>query len=624
MSERFTRTIPFACALLWSAGITLGLLTCGEPVTHSISAAIPGILMALGAGGMVFVADRRGQFPIGPGTILVLLLIVIGCFPVTDESLLLGTRFLSAWFGLIGAWALSCSYQHRGTILRLLFAVGGVLCLLGLAQTIYIRDSVREVYSALPHDVLPSLQTEKGAAFLDSWRASGTAINANAYAGLLLLLLASFAVVRSGTWAPVAWVGAFLCAGSLGATLAALIIFGVAYRKSKVGRLALVAFLASIILVVLAASGAWNTPWLESKVTSFRNRMDYAAQAFRVLGSQSPLGEGFGAFADLRFGVMRPGEGSSVWVHNTPLQLIIELGWGTLAMAGIVVAAVLSLRRGNGPRAVTPESSEVAAEASAGIASGAQWGMLLGAIASPWISGVMSFLPADVEFPLADSTICGGLAWGLFRLATSIPGPTATKKFLWMGIMAFAVHSLVDFDLYMPGVALVLCVVVAACFEYRQHSPLWTRVALAVCLCAPLGLMGIATMRFDADLKLRHLKDSPNPDSLAAVSAAPFRFEPLLSVLKTHPVDGPKLVLERWLALPDHLKARPLPTLLAARALSRLAAPTDQLVTWARVIHPPEEGPLVEEIELRRAEVLERAGASDRAEEIRRKLRGGR
>ncbi len=532
-------------------GIGLRLLLPDEPSSSPIEGAL--VRIPLLAGAAVILLERlvrRGSAP-NAAVWLVPLAILPGCFPTTALGV---TRALDLVAALAAGIALRDLVIHDGfaaTLRRWVLALGVVLCLVGLAQPLWQREQLREIVGDA-WDAFPMAR-----AFLESDRATATLVNANAFAGLLLLLLPLAIGGRSGrvgAGVMLVLVATFGATGSAGAALALLLAVGLRWREPgplrRWWRGGFIVGLAGVLVLVVALATSWRPPLIDSKVDTFRQRIDYHSLGARMLPDAGMLGTGLEATRELRWAHARPDEWSSAYIHDTWFQLLIELGPVAMLAAAGGVLLVVRRRRDAGPTA-TPDPPR-------GLALAFGAGIVLGVGAAPMLNGVPRLLPLGWEFPLVDAILLGGCAFGVAHALRGIAAPTRAA---WgVGILAFALHGLLDYDLYVPGVATTLCVVVALA-PRRPISPgaldrPVLAVAALVLLALPLAAGLVALIRDDARIAVSAVRGgSSRQEHLLALEnlVTTFPDAGALQALTRHPA-----AFERALAtLPDAIRERP-------------------------------------------------------------------
>lgn len=542
------RPLGLLGALMLGLGLGLRFLLPDEPSSSPLEGAL--VRIPLLSGAAIILLERLIRRGPAPSAVvwLIPLAILPGCFPLTAIGVTRAMDLVAAVCAGIALRDLVVHDRFGATLCRWLLALGLALCLIGLAQALWQRDELREAVGTA-WDASPMAR-----AFLDSNRATSTLVNANAFAGLLLLLL-PLAIggrgSRSGRGVLIVLLATLATTGSAGAILALLLALGVRWRAPDThGRWCRAGFIggaAGVLLLVTALATSWQPPLVGDKIETFRQRLDYHALGARMLADAGPLGAGIEATQELRWAHARPDEGHSDYIHDTWLQLLIEIGPVGMLLAASGVGLLAYRRRTKTP---APEQDRPTEHGSrAAVAFGI--GVTVGVTMAPLLNGVPRVLPLGwAAPPILDALGLAGCVLLSARMLRNVIPPSGAA-WTW-GIVAFALHGLVDYDLYVPAAATMLG---AAC-ALAPIKPAQTRsmdrpllaVAGLVLLTLPLvvGLVGLArdnarlainaVRRGDAvEEHLRTIEDLatslPDPVALEGLSRHPARFTRALDAL---------------------------------------------------------------------------------------------
>ena len=487
------RPIGLLGALLLGLGLGLRLLLPDEPATRPITNALARIPLFAGSGLILLEQLLRRKAAPAAAAWLLVLAILPGCFPITAQGVARALDFLAAVSVGIAVRNLVVHDGMGPTIRRWLLACGVTLSVIGLSQTLWQRDQLRS--DPLVSEVW--FTSPMAQAFLDSDRASATLFNANAFAGLLLLLL-PLGIWRSGRRGAilvmVLMTFGFVAAGSAGATLALLLSLAVARREpGPVGpwcRGLALAGAAGVLLLITCLSFQWTPPLVGGKLATFSQRLDYHRLGFRMLDDMGLSGAGLEATRELRWAHARPDEDHSAHLHDTWLQLLIELG--PVGLLALVVAVGLLLRgQRRRPESVAPPVDQLLSR-TLGL------GLAGGMFVAPLLNGVPRVLPLNWEAPpWLDGVILVVIAVTAARASRGMGSPSRAA---WaVALTAFALHGLVDSDLYAPAAATVLATVIALAPVTVPRDGPGDRVLLllgsALLLLMPLADAGVSLLR---------------------------------------------------------------------------------------------------------------------------------
>ena len=457
-----------------------------RPAAEAIAVA----LLAFGSGLLLVDAGLRGRAAASS----LALLAPIALIPPAWNSDAAGTKLaIDLATAVVAGFAVRTFAAHGGSVAlrRLAATMVLVFAAFGLAQWLYLNEAVREAAEAMAHDLA---STERGRAFLASWRARATFTSPNAFAGWLamlgpLVVVGAWSHSRSlGLVAAVLVGAAFGAAGSAGAAVALLIAGVVVARiRTEPGgrgrRLANAAAVCTAIGALAVIVMALTSGPTGGKLATLGERFDYARAGLRLLADTAPFGGGFGA-VDLRAATaFRPGESFSRSLHNWWLEGAVEMGvWFLPFVAMMLILArrvVLNLLSAtNAPR--VPQSDGAGAGASAGgpgagnasaneracdgddgglrdtkTSSTTAKGVLVGVFLAGVLHPFVGFLPPvwNVD-PWLEAVLVAAATAGAWRIAGAFrfSGPAGSVALL-CGYLAFLIHGLVDFDLAIAGVA---------------------------------------------------------------------------------------------------------------------------------------------------------------------------
>ena len=339
---------PLALLGTFMLGLGLGLrfLLPDEPTVSPIAGALVRIPLYSGAAVVLLERLIRGGPAPTAAIWLIPLAILPGCFPATALGVTRAFDLVAAICAGIALRNLVVHDRFGATLCRWLLALGITLCLVGLAQSLWQRAQLREAVGSA-WDGWPMAR-----AFLESNRASSTLVNPNAFAGLLLLLLpVAVGVARyaSGALVLLALLAALAATGSAGAMLALLLALGIRWRDTTPTRwwcrAGFLVGIGAVLVLVTALATSWQPPLVGGKIDTFRQRMDYHALGARMMADAGPLGAGLEATRELRWAHARPDEANSAYIHDTWLQLLIEIGPVGLLLAAAGIVLIVRRRR---------------------------------------------------------------------------------------------------------------------------------------------------------------------------------------------------------------------------------------------------------------------------------------
>jgi hypothetical protein len=612
------------------AGLALILLRIAEPVGSPLAEGLS--LAILASGSWITLAARAIRREPMPTVLagLPLIPIALGAFPRTPESVRLALVFAVAW----SVWLAMQGGSRRAALAHAgaaaLLAMGGFLALMGVCESLFQRDEMRRLLNESMTTV--PWEDARARAFLLSNRAATTFINANAFAGFLLLLLpAALLTARSKSFRCVLsliLLAGFLASGSLGAALSLIVTFALWAPTLSLRRWSRIALGAPLVAVGLLLALGTESAFLQSKLSSLVHRLDYWKQAVRIAFDTPPWGHGFGAFAELRFGVMRSGEEGSVWVHNTPLQLLIELG---PLMTGLFIT-VLALRWTRGSQASVAAASEPEELQTQQPSRAFLVGVVAATFGIPFISRGTTLLPLHMEWPLVDAmlnTTVVSLLLMLLSAKRSTAGRitllerAAEPRLLRLGLVAFALHSLIDFDVYSPGNAIAAAALLGIAGPSVKQTLNRSALALIVIVMLfPLLAMQASRQRDEVAHVLARGTRAFSDQEDASIRLGPldgpaFPGQALAALLHHEDPALNREILNRFASLPPALARRPLHQLWSAQA--RVASLKDPIELRAilREFDGQSSSRLWPEYLLLSAEIFDRLGQPTDAEATR-------
>lgn len=599
-----TSPLALLAAFLLAAGSLLALLIPPEPVATPLFAAAPLVLLALGVLAASVHALLRREAAAGFGSLLLALLFLVPALPPVRGHLPLAAT-LAILVLAAAAWR---SMRLQGAAFTLLLAGLALTAVLGISQWWHQLDAAEDFALRQTLDIA---ETARGRAFLASNRATGTSLVANTFAATLLLALPflALAAMRARTRVlPCFFLlgigGAFVAAGSAGATLAGLAATALCCWHAerpwrRVARSAALLLALAIALMLVSATWSAVPEWLALKSASLGERADFQTLALRLFEPAHLLqGTGWMNFAPLAESVILPGESWSSSPHSVPLQLALEggvvlaaaalvAGWWALrsmkngaadAIASIPPAALLALRRDRAPLAARdPVSSAVL------------YGGLLAAILAPLCVPMLSPLPLDFDHPFLAAALMGLLFLGASRGAAALVCMSMGRGALAVGVVAFLVHGLVDSDLFIPSAAAALCLALAA--GLPTTSPSRGRAALSALAAIVIACALVSHLATAAAWRVAEsdAEGTGEPALLRTAMEAAEKHAAATGALEAFESAGPLFALrgQRGIndlrsALPAHLHSVPRTALLITRIAE--AALRDARMTAAEAL----------------------------------------
>ncbi len=371
-----------------------------------------------------------------------------------------------------------------------------VLCLRGLAESLYLFEALRSQAQSLGLTAPDQLT-----GFFTSNRARATFGQANGFAGFLLVFLPMtllLAIEKPKLGGPilVLLLSAFWVTGSKGGALVALGIGGLTLRKRgmspqrRILSTTLLALAAVGTLICLTAllsdkSPAYFPQRLDQSLETLRLRRSYWSCAWSMLTDEWPWGVGAGLFGENYFLHAPPDAPFSRFAHNGFLQMLAEYGAGALLLAGLLVWRWRSSWR-----------QETLMEISAA------------SMSRPPFELGLAFLIAAPAFSLSLWPKGGGLL-GLClllviaflvdfflvrQLALSLPRLTHRHgHIIQLSLLAFLLHSLVDFDLHITPLTAALALALSLKGAENRTLPLRKKSAtMGILLAVGLSVFWLA------------------------------------------------------------------------------------------------------------------------------------
>jgi len=569
------RPLALLGAFLLGLGLAVRLLLPDEPSSSPIEGALARIPLFAGAAVVLLERALRGGGAIPWCWWLLPLAVLPGCFPATAASVTRGLDFLAACTAGLALRDLVTRDDMGPTLRRWLVALGAALCVIGLAQALWQRAELRQW---VQENGAGMWADGKAQAFLESNRATSTLVNANAFAGLLLLLmpiLASGRRMRNGVVGAL-FAGAFLAAGSAGAALSLLLACGLRLKDGAPWRMAFGAGIAGVLLLVASLATDWQLPIVGDKVGTFAQRIDYHALGLRALPEAGATGAGFETTRELRWIHARPDESHSAYLHDTYLQLFIETGVLGFALAALAVVLASRRRRDPTPSAPSHEPAK-AGKNNLAIANLFAIGIGLGASIPVLLNGLPRVIPLTWEAPpVLDAILMIALIVGIGRALRGIGDVTNP---MWsVGLVAFLLHALIDYDLYAPAAATTFAAFCALAPGRRsavRGDRIATGLGAAALLAMPLLCGTIALKRDAAHVELLTARQRPTSVATPTASLALLDSLPDPDVLDrlSRQFSGKrgKLVDAALTAMPPAIREWPVVRRIEAQHLARWA-----------------------------------------------------
>jgi hypothetical protein len=424
----------------------------------------------LGGGLLVFQSGLRGRGVFGAAGALLLLCVLAPAFRSWADGARLFFLGLATLLAAYAARALHDGPRAnawRGALAPIVV----LLSAYGVAQTLYLRDAAEAFAATIDH---PLLATEQGRAFLASRRASAVFLSPNVFGGFLLLCAPTAIVAaarrsrQDGVVVAALSIGAFVAAGSAGATIAAILAAPIALSrvlKSARARRALVVatiFGALGVAALVVAARAHEGP--TGKLLTLAERLDYGAAGLRMLGDALPFGFGYGTTAERVGAYYVEGEARSRSLHDWWLEGLVEGGvFFVVVAAALIVGAARAFRRAGETDVATVATDTTSATLAETSPSRSGRAVVFGLAAGVFVAGVVhpftTFFPPNFEVDPALEAL--GFAAIVALLAARYAGPPAARGraeslATLFGVVAFLLHGFVDFDLSIAPAAVAL------------------------------------------------------------------------------------------------------------------------------------------------------------------------
>lgn len=457
----------------------------------------------------LFLERSAGPAPALPRNLLVLapllllLVAVVAREPLTLERAAAALRLAALAAGGLTLRILVARFGLRMAGLRALVAVSTLLCLFAVAERCWVGEVTRTALLEPDGPGARSLAPED-LAFVRSTRPAATFVQANGFAGFLLLVLplvaiALFRACRRGAGRRIAapaslltiHATAFGLARSRGAILALAVqtsllaallalwagaggLDRTARAFRALARATLLLAVAGGLLVALAlALAGLRIPFLTgSFLATARLRLGYADAAIAMIRENFPRGVGILGFRDAFPRYRAGGAGDAVHAHNSYLELIAE--WGLPGLLIVLAGAALLLRALRRPLEAQdpPVPQGAALRWTFGPALGAAF---LAPLLHPFTSFIAPVLPG--AGPWLDALLLPALlALGLVATRSasrvgSAPEAGLLRAAALTGLAGFALHCAVDFDASLEGVAAAAVLVAALCPPPGSPAP---------------------------------------------------------------------------------------------------------------------------------------------------------
>ena len=509
-------------ALLLGLGFTLAVLVPPESVSGPLVAVLPTFLLAIGGALTLLLSAARNCSGAGMIALLLPLVALPGMLLHSHGAIATGAHFAALAVAAVALRCFVAEGANARALLRTMLAVLAVTALIGLAQTLYQRDEARAYVAANPDAFSNSAMAN---AFLASDRCASVFLVPNTFAAVLWLLLplvvgacwvardsprlraAAPALLLLSAFAAAASLGAFAAGGC--AVWCSVQRWRSPARKATLLALAALSFCAALLLCWPAARallGSATHSAIDLKLLSLHERVDFQTLAMRLFTDWSPLGLGFGAFADCAEAVLRPGEAWSASPHAAWLQLLLEGGLAPLTALMIAVVWLGRATRSTTPLECAPVPAAALRPASAPLlranAGHSARAFLLGAAMAlalvPFVVPLATPLPLSMDIPAAASAallVAFGVLWWLLAAAAQLP---QARPLLSLGLLAFFIHGFVDSDLFIPGAAAAALFVATLLLPLPQRSAARTlQVAAAVLALAIAALAVHSAWRAD-------------------------------------------------------------------------------------------------------------------------------
>lgn len=433
------------------------------------------------------------------GLWLVFLIGALLCATVNAVYKYPASLMLFSWFSAVAAFLVTlneCRSRDRRLMLFLTVAAGAfVASLHGLHQVFVELPEARQAFfqnqaSVLKQLNIPPEMAQDFGGRLDKNRVFSTFLIANSFAGFLLLMIPAALGYLADCWqrhgprqkiltalAVLPLLAAFIATGSKGGAVAlgiGMLVFAMWAFRDFIARrrLQFIGVAAAIVIVAAIAQISGLLPKVGEYVGSSSVRYGYWRAAAQIFGQHPFVGVGLDNFADHYAAAKLPSDQEARRAHNDYLQFLAE--GGMILLAAYAMFLVMYWRR------VAKRRSELLRPTDA-----------VSAPARLFFAGV---IPLGTGI-LALEMLCGGtlrgsdgfwgwywpvaLAFGwMIFMAVCFAGRTdyALGRFsrttigIACGLIAFLIHSLGDFDHYVPGILQTAWIFMAILLAARRSE----------------------------------------------------------------------------------------------------------------------------------------------------------
>jgi hypothetical protein len=514
ISDHGREMLARAAAFFLAAGFAARFLLLDDvhPVVESTGIG----LLLIGSGLVLFGRAAAGGAVAGSFALLMPPLLAWAARSLEPLAL---KRAIDVWAACMAGFAIRDLVRDGGlgpSVRRAAVAAAATLGVFGIAQTLYLRRDAAAAAHEMDHALT---MTELGRAFLESRRAGATFISPNAFAGFLLLfgfpvVLAAAATIagprgrREKLLAAVLALivlAAFACAGSAGATVAGVVgglFVGWRAARGKLRPWLLAATIAAVAVAVGITAVAVSKPEASGKLKTLQQRVDYHKVGLRLLDDTFPEGAGLEQTRRLTAEATARTEAFSRSLHDWWLQGLVEGGIVFLPVAALFLIAIARGVRAAAAREAHAEGGPAAKARP--LAATWRRGLAAGLVLALILQPFATILPYGFAHPIVHAAAMVGLAWLLATAAIRWdPGGPAFDLGVAAGCVAFALHGIVDYDLYVPGAMLAFATALALlpgrnAAESPRAAPIARGLTMAygiASLLAPVAVMLLAATR---------------------------------------------------------------------------------------------------------------------------------